>query len=112
MTIEELIKESHETALSKGFWQDGNRNISEALLRIHEEISEAGTEHRKGRMQTWFSEGEQLGTKKPEGFAIELADAMIRLADLCGGLGINLEEALRLKMDYNKTRGYRHGDKI
>ena len=48
---------------------------------------------------------------KPEGFPIEIADTIIRIFDLCGYLDIDLEEAIRLKMEYNKTRSYRHGNK-
>lgn len=48
---------------------------------------------------------------KPEGFSIEVADCIIRLADLCGLLGIDLEKALALKQSYNTKRPYRHGGK-
>lgn len=48
---------------------------------------------------------------KPIGTAVELADALIRIFDLCGFYGIPLEEALLVKMQYNKTRPYRHGGK-
>lgn len=46
---------------------------------------------------------------KPVGFPTELADAMIRILDICGGLGIDIEEAMRIKMDYNTTRPRMHG---
>ena len=48
---------------------------------------------------------------KPEGFGIEMADVFIRLADLCGLLGIDLDEMLRIKAAYNTKRPYRHGGK-
>ena len=48
---------------------------------------------------------------KPEGFNIEMADAVIRIADLMEALGLNLEAAIKLKHNYNKTRPYRHGGK-
>ena len=48
---------------------------------------------------------------KPEGIAAELADAVIRSADLCGALGIDLEEVISEKMKYNEGRPYRHGKK-
>ena len=42
---------------------------------------------------------------------MELADAIIRIADMCGAYGLDLEEALTKKMEYNKSRPYRHGGK-
>jgi NTP pyrophosphatase (non-canonical NTP hydrolase) len=48
-------------------------------------------------------------TVRPEGFAVELADILIRVGDLCGRFGIDLDEAVRLKMAYNHTRPHRHG---
>lgn len=50
-------------------------------------------------------------SKKPEGVAVELADCMIRILDYCGHAGIDIEEAIRIKHEYNKTRPYRHGGK-
>ena len=48
---------------------------------------------------------------KPEGFPVELADAVIRIADLFGFLGVDMAGIIRLKMQYNATRPYRHGNK-
>jgi len=36
---------------------------------------------------------------------------VIRVADLCGKLGIDLDFALTMKMEYNQTRPHRHGGK-
>lgn len=46
---------------------------------------------------------------KPEGFGVELADAIIRIADLARRHDIDLDGLVRLKMDYNKTRPHMHG---
>lgn len=40
---------------------------------------------------------------------MELADAVIRIADLCGHMGIDLDDIVRRKMDYNDKRPYKHG---
>ena len=43
------------------------------------------------------------------GKAKEVADVAIRLFDLCGGMNIDLEKHIELKMKYNSLRGYKHG---
>lgn len=48
-------------------------------------------------------------TRKPEGVPIELADAVIRLGNLAESLGIDLGAAIEEKMQFNKTREYKHG---
>lgn len=50
--------------------------------------------------------------KKPEGVAVELADAVIRIADLCGYLGIDLDTVISEKMAYNETRPFKHGKRF
>ena len=49
---------------------------------------------------------------KPEGVAVELADAVIRIADLCGHLGIDLDAVIAEKMAYNADRPYKHGKRF
>lgn len=113
MNIRELVKEAHGTSVRKG-WYDGGAeafNVPEKLALVHSEISEALEEyrnHRVGHLGDIRFEGDNL---KPEGFAVELADAVIRIGDLCGAMGIDLAEALEVKMRFNKTRPHRHGGK-
>ena len=42
-------------------------------------------------------------------FEDEIADSVIRLLDMCGGLGIDIDTHIRLKLEYNKTRERLHG---
>ena len=49
---------------------------------------------------------------KPCGIPFELADYAIRIFDACGRYGIDLEQAIRVKMEYNKNRPYKHGKKF
>lgn len=47
--------------------------------------------------------------RKPEGFAVELADCVIRILDTCEFLGIDLQPVIEEKMAYNATRPHKHG---
>lgn len=102
MTIEELVKDAYANSKAHGF-HDGTLNIAEKLCLIHSEVSEALECNRNGEPDYWMS------GPKPEGLATELADVVIRVADLCGALGIDLQFMLHQKMKYNSTRPHKHG---
>lgn len=103
MTINELVKKAHENAVKHGFW-DNPLDFGTAIALIHSELSEALEEHRNGNDLIYHGRN-----NKPEGIAVELADAVIRIADLCGYMGIPLESVISEKMKYNESRPYRHG---
>lgn len=48
---------------------------------------------------------------KPEGFGVEIADALIRIVDLCAAMNIDLPTLVEIKHQYNKSRSQRHGNK-
>ena len=48
---------------------------------------------------------------KPEGIAVELCDAVIRIFDTLAFYGVNIESVLEGKHEYNKSRPYKHGGK-
>jgi hypothetical protein len=166
MTMDEIAKEAHATALEKGWWEDGieKRSMSEQLANFHAEVSEAWECYRSGQMETSYGKD-----GKPEGFWVEIADVLIRLGDSLGAYGKDaeksfvycnfdmtipefigelhtttaqlwkfgislqrgaaniyglcrlvaemrgelqkLDDALIVKLEYNKTRPYRHGNK-
>jgi NTP pyrophosphatase (non-canonical NTP hydrolase) len=93
-TMKELAEEIHETAVEKGFWEGGSRNFLEALMLIVSEAAEACEAYRK-----------QQNDKIPD----ELADIMIRTMDLAEGFGIDIQDAVVKKMEFNRTRPYKHG---
>ena len=106
--IRDLQNAAHALACHKGWWEKP-RELPELLALIHSEISEALQAYRDG-----MPVGNRWETRpdgKPEGVAVELADAVIRIFDLCEYFGIDLEEVLWAKMDYNRTRPKRHGGK-
>jgi hypothetical protein len=135
LTVRELMKRSSELNRQKGWydlWPDGSImrhriNVVEQLALIHTELSEALQEFRKkGDVRLRVSEdtvllsvGDEIDgfvemwseSGKPEGFVVELADAFIRIASLCGALGLDLEKAVERKHTYNQTRTFRHGGK-
>ena len=121
MTIAELIEKSFGNSRSKGFWDEHANGppwrsgptfttscIPEKLMLIVSELSEALEEHRGGRAPTHTYFNPEKPTK-PEGIPSELADVMIRVADLAGAFGIDLESAIRAKMAYNASRPHKHG---
>lgn len=110
-SIPEWMRQSHETAVSKGWWPEGvDRSLGEQLALWHSEISEALEEWRDGHDLTEIRYEKDTG--KPVGFPIEVADLLIRVFDTCEKYGVDLETALMTKAAYNRTRPARHGGKL
>lgn len=107
--INQLVKSSYNNAKDHG-WHDQPRTVGDLIALMHSELSEALEEHRNGRAPTEIYYNPDK-PDKPEGIPIELADCIIRIFDFCGLHGIDLQEALNIKMQYNITRPYRHGNK-
>lgn len=66
------------------------------MALIHSEVSEAL---------------EAFRADNREHFGEELADIVIRVLDCAPGLQIDIEQAVRRKLAYNRQRDYRHGGK-
>lgn len=92
-SVADMCELCHAVAKSKGFW-DQERNVGEALMLVVTELAEAMEAHRK---------------QDKANFNEELADTFIRLFDLCGGMGIDIEAEIMKKCEKNKTRPYKHG---
>ena len=106
MDLNELQHEAHRIALEKGWYAKGDRNVMELLMLIVTEIAEAAESYRNDEPEFHFVDG------KPEGLGVELADTIIRICDMAEYMGIDLADVINAKMAYNKTRPYRHGNKI
>jgi len=113
--VASYMSEIHQSALEKGWWKGGKRNVGELMALLHSEVSEAFEDYRDHGPNRLTKIRYAFGGPndgKPEGFPIELADVFIRLMDTCAGLGIDLEHAVSVKMKYNSTRPYRHNGKF
>ena len=128
MNLNEWAREIHDNAVAHGFWEP-KMEFNTALMLIVGEIAEAMEEHRAGRPMEYrkclitgdvcekphnkYSACEGCGCermpRKPEGIAVEMIDALIRILDWCGSEGLDVERLVREKHEYNKSRPYKHG---
>lgn len=98
LTINQLSEIAYQRSKEKG-WHDKDTQDGTRLALIHAEVSEVLEENRRGRHEIWYTE-----EGKPEGEPVELADILIRVGDYAGMKGIDLEEAIRIKLAFNKQR--------
>ena len=130
--LNELAKEIHENAVAHGWWEE-ERTFGEIAALCHSELSEALEEYRNKEQNFYcglchYTRTKTNGTDaclscytsalddkhlmgKPEGIATEMADCIIRILDWCGHESIDIDQIVKIKMEYNKTRPYRHGGK-
>lgn len=86
MDIKAFIKEVHENAVNKGWWEGGaeGRNVGEIIALIHSEISEGFEAAMAGNPK---SEKIPEFTEEEE----ELADIFIRICDFFGAMKVDVD---------------------
>ena len=102
--VNALMEEIHHDNVGKGFW-DEDRNEGEAIMLMVTELAEGFEDCRKGKEKS-----DKIPAFSP--MEEELADCIIRILDWCGGKDYRVAEAMQAKLEYNKTRAYKHGKKF
>jgi hypothetical protein len=110
-----------QTREDHGF-TSGPSVIPEKLMLIVTELAEVMEEHRKGGLlpnevylesaksaSNSSGDSSSSGLKdKPAGIAIEFADAVIRIFELCAACNIDIAHAIAIKAAYNEKRPHKH----
>ena len=93
------------------------------LMLVNTELSEAMQGHQKGKFSKPISLNyiKELSNTEDfehefkliikDTFEDELADSIIRILDMCGGLGVDIQSHIEMKLLYNRTRERLHGNK-
>lgn len=100
-----LVEACHVAASKSGWWIDLHTGmplinrphiVGEKMMLIVSEVAEAMEGHRKGLQDDHLPHRSMV--------EVELADAVIRICDLAGALGLDLGGAITEKLVYNAQR--------
>lgn len=98
--VNDLVDICHQAQVDNGWWQGVDVFapfvIPAKLALIHSEVSEALEGDRKDQMD------DKLPHRKM--VEVELADAVIRIFDLAGAMGMDLGGAMAEKLVFNDSR--------
>lgn len=101
MDLTDWTSRIHHWSMKKGFWHQDTGAKEHAsgsrlacLMLVTTELGEAAEAIRKG---------DEIN------FREEIADTLIRILDLCGGYGIDIEDEVTRKMAVNERREFMHG---
>lgn len=100
--INDICRDVFEKNVAAGWYTDvttglrRDRNVGELLMLIVSEVSEGMEGHRKNLMDDKLPHRQML--------EVEMADACIRIFDLCGYLNLDLGGAIAEKRKFNANR--------
>ena len=136
LQLNHFCKQHHANVLAKGFTEKGfteKQPIGVKLMLIVSELSEALEADRRNKHADFdrFEKVYDCGMEDLKGFDSpnkeaaafegafrcsikdtfedEIADAFLRLMDLCGEYNIDIEMHINMKSEYNKLRPAKHG---
>ena len=102
LLLRPVIDDIHARNRAAGWWTDldtgepKDRNTGELLMLCVSELAEAMEGHRKGLLDDKLPHRTML--------EVELADAVIRIFDMAGGLNLDVAAAVAEKIQYNASR--------
>lgn len=103
----------YEDAVAHGLWESTDYTVKECIeaARQEGEPADQGEMMRGWAMETIRREVNELedASVDAEKYAEELADVIIASLSVAGKLGIDIDEAVRRKMEINKGRPWKHG---
>ena len=103
MDLKALQREAHAIAKDHGWW-DTERTFGDLIALVHSKLSEALEAYRElGTTKTAYTVDADGALTKPEGVPYELADVVIRVADMAEGYGVDLAHEVGQLREYNWT---------
>lgn len=106
MNLNEWAIVAYQIAADNGF-HSSEPDMAVFCANLHGEISELWEAYRKKQLDKSCDKLESLTCLEEE-----IADIILRTLDTAQTFGIDIENAVHTKCEYNRTRPYRHGNKI
>lgn len=118
--LNELRDEIYKDAVAHGLWDDDylKRTLRDpdvlwdsGILSIYKIVKGAQEARRVNATLRVFAENQELlnSVFEEDHFREELADVIITALSAAGYLGIDIDKAVREKMEINRGREWRHG---